>query len=81
MRPSQKWYEDLLEAVPDVFVGPPARLIPLVHLLCGTMDAVFQMQGCSTPPWRKNEAVISKYIPKQVSPPFLKPTSMKFCCP
>lgn len=60
---STREYEKLLSGVPSEFVGTPARLKPLVKLLCLEMEQTFQQRGLTWPPWRQAESMISKWLP------------------
>ncbi|GLC45615.1 hypothetical protein PLESTM_001756700 [Pleodorina starrii] len=57
-------YEYVLSRTPDVFVGGSCRLAPLVQLLCALMADSFQRQGLPLPPWRKEAAMLSKWLPQ-----------------
>ena len=63
---STREYEKLLSLVPSEFVGTPARLKPLVNLLCLEMEQTFQERGLTWPPWRQAESMISKWLPAKV---------------
>ena len=56
-------YEQMLARAPDVFVGGSCRLAPLVQLLCALMADSFERQGLALPPWRKEAAMLSKWLP------------------
>lgn len=56
-------YNDILRAVPVEFVGPVARLQPLVNTLAAEMHEAFASQGLERPPWRKASALLSKWVP------------------
>ncbi|KAG2441480.1 hypothetical protein HXX76_003102 [Chlamydomonas incerta] len=56
-------YEQMLARAPDVFVGGSCRLVPLVQLLCALMADSFERQGLALPPWRKEAAMLSKWLP------------------
>ncbi|KAI8464012.1 MAG: hypothetical protein J3K34DRAFT_493377 [Monoraphidium minutum] len=57
----------LLAALPDEFVGPRARLAPLVQRLSEEMAASFDARGLTLPPWRRAAAVASKWLPQRCS--------------
>jgi hypothetical protein len=54
---------DLLAALPDEFVGSKARLLRLVDFLCSEMAASFEGRGLTLPPWRRAQALASKWLP------------------
>jgi hypothetical protein len=56
-------YMDLLAALPDEFAGSKARLLPLVDFLCTEMAASFEGRGLTLPPWRRAQALASKWLP------------------
>ncbi|EFJ49897.1 hypothetical protein VOLCADRAFT_89362 [Volvox carteri f. nagariensis] len=56
-------YDYVLSRTPDVFVGGSCRLVPVVQLLCALMAYSFQRQGLPLPPWRKETAMMSKWMP------------------
>ncbi|KAG2484334.1 hypothetical protein HYH03_016876 [Edaphochlamys debaryana] len=56
-------FEALLAAAPDVFVGPRARLVPIVEALCDGMASSFGVRGLSLPPWRRTASMLSKWLP------------------
>ncbi|KXZ50390.1 hypothetical protein GPECTOR_16g563 [Gonium pectorale] len=58
-------YAELLAAAPDVFVGPSARLVPIVQTLCSLMAASFEAQGLTLPPWRRTQSMLSKWLPNR----------------
>ncbi|KXZ50391.1 hypothetical protein GPECTOR_16g564 [Gonium pectorale] len=56
-------YMAALSRVPDVFVGAAFRLVPVVQTLCALMAASFLEQGLTLPPWRREAAMLSKWLP------------------
>ncbi|GFR44995.1 hypothetical protein Agub_g6304 [Astrephomene gubernaculifera] len=56
-------YSAALSHVPEVFVGGSCRLVPVVQLLCALMADSFERQGLALPPWRKEQAMLSKWLP------------------
>ncbi|PNH03227.1 hypothetical protein TSOC_010738 [Tetrabaena socialis] len=56
-------YALALSHAPDVFVGGSCRLVPIVQLLCALMADSFQRQGLAVPPWRREQAMLSKWLP------------------
>lgn len=56
-------YARVLAHVPEVFVGPISRLVPLVQLLCALLADSFEQQGLALPPWRRETAMLSKWVP------------------
>ncbi|KXZ50380.1 hypothetical protein GPECTOR_16g553 [Gonium pectorale] len=57
-------YDFALSRVPDVFVGGSCRIAPLVQLLCALMADSFEGQGLALPPWRREAAMLSKWLPQ-----------------
>lgn len=58
-------YSELLEHVPDVFVGTSSRLIPVVQVLCAEMADSFQIKNLTLPPWRRTQSMLSKWMPNK----------------
>lgn len=58
-------YQEVLAAVPQVFIGPLSRLQAVVKTLTREMAASFEERGLSIPPWRKFHALLSKWVPAQ----------------
>ena len=56
-------YQQLLDCLPDVFVGSAMRLTPLIQLLCTEMAVSFKERGFTCPPWRQPRSMISKWLP------------------
>lgn len=54
-------YSLLLKAVPLEFVGSTLRLHALVALLCEAIAEAYLRQGLPLPPWRKTEAMLTKW--------------------
>ncbi|KAG7667196.1 hypothetical protein NADE_003007 [Nannochloris sp. 'desiccata'] len=57
-----KSYESALNAMPPEFVGSPLRLQALADLLCTEIVEVYREQKLPLPPWRKSEAMLSKWF-------------------
>ncbi|GIL42151.1 hypothetical protein Vafri_209 [Volvox africanus] len=57
-------YEFILNNIPDVFVGSSCRLVPVVQLLCALMADSFRREGLTLPPWRRDAAMLSKWLPQ-----------------
>ena len=68
-------YEQMLARAPDVFVGGSCRLAPLVQLLCALMADSFERQGLALPPWRKEAAMLSKWLPAAARTRELRPVT------
>lgn len=49
--------------MPDTFIGTAQQLAPLVMLLCGELQAAFDEQGRTCPPWRQFKSMLSKWVP------------------
>lgn len=58
--PSHSYY-NILEHVPDAFIGTLSRLEELVKLLCCEMQRSFREAGLPLPPWRVYKAIMSKW--------------------
>mmetsp|Transcript_4507 Transcript_4507/g.12584 ORF Transcript_4507/g.12584 Transcript_4507/m.12584 type:complete len:333 (+) Transcript_4507:134-1132(+) len=56
-------YTKLLECVPDVFVGSAQSLQAIVDTLGSQITESFQMHAMPTPPWRRVQALYSKWFP------------------
>ena len=56
-------YQQVLDCLPDLFVGSANRLVPLVELLCSEMALAFKESGVTCPPWRQPRSMISKWLP------------------
>ncbi|KAG2484340.1 hypothetical protein HYH03_016882 [Edaphochlamys debaryana] len=57
-------YALVLSHLPEVFVGGSCRLAPIVQLMCALMADSFARQGLALPPWRKEQAMLSKWMPQ-----------------
>ncbi|KAG2484337.1 hypothetical protein HYH03_016879 [Edaphochlamys debaryana] len=57
-------YALVLSHLPEVFVGGSCRLAPIVQLMCALMADSFAQQGLALPPWRKEQAMLSKWMPQ-----------------
>ncbi|KXZ52616.1 hypothetical protein GPECTOR_9g661 [Gonium pectorale] len=55
-------YRDIWECLPPLFVGPPAKLVQLVQLLCSELGASFEAAGRQLPPWRTFNATINRWM-------------------
>lgn len=60
-------YEALLKALPACFVGTVGRLEAVVGIMCGEMAAAFEARGLPLPPWRGEQAMLSKWCPQSIS--------------
>ncbi|KAG1663368.1 hypothetical protein FOA52_007105 [Chlamydomonas sp. UWO 241] len=58
-------YADLLSILPQEFVGPLPALVSLVTVLCSEMASSFAALGLPLPPWRKKDAMLSKWQPSK----------------
>eukprot|EP01025_Chloroclados_australasicus_P032440 TRINITY_DN328_c1_g2_i19.p2 TRINITY_DN328_c1_g2~~TRINITY_DN328_c1_g2_i19.p2 ORF type:complete len:295 (-),score=47.49 TRINITY_DN328_c1_g2_i19:172-954(-) len=56
-------YKQILQSVPEVFVGQASQLKGLIRLLCTQVEKCFEDEGIYTPPWRKESAMLSKWFP------------------
>lgn len=59
-----KTYEELLELIPDAFVGSLTDLMAAVDVVCKEMRAAFLATGRPLPPWRRKKSLASKWQPK-----------------
>ncbi|GIL79101.1 hypothetical protein Vretimale_7 [Volvox reticuliferus] len=62
--PSTPEYTVIVEQLPQVWVGPRAALMELADAMCGAMAINFRSQGLDVPPWRRRDAVMSRWDPK-----------------
>ena len=62
-------YQDLLAHLPDVFVGPLQRMLPLVDLMTRELSHSFSEAGITMPPWRSARSVMSKWAPQKATGP------------
>lgn len=60
-------YLQVLDEVPQEYVGTAARLIPVVQAVCGAMIASFDAKGLTLPPWRRTQSMLSKWLPSKAS--------------
>lgn len=58
-------YSAALALLAPEFVGSASRLIPLVQCLCAEMAASFEAEGLTLPPWRRAQAMLSKWLPQR----------------
>lgn len=56
-------YEAIVSRAPAEFVGTSSSLVPLVQCLSMEMAESFQEQGMALPPWRRAQAIMSKWLP------------------
>jgi uncharacterized protein (TIGR01615 family) len=56
-------YSACLESLPPEFVGTAARLAPLVSAAAAAMAESFRVRGLPLPPWRRAQALLSKWMP------------------
>lgn len=67
-------YETVLGVLPPEFVGSPLRLQALADVLCTEIVDVYREQNLPLPPWRKSQAMLSKWFDvssPQQAPPML----------
>lgn len=60
-------YQELLSHVPEVFVGPLQRMLPLVDLMTQELSRSFASAGITMPPWRSARSVMSKWAPQKAT--------------
>ncbi len=60
-------YAATLTLLPDEFIGSSSRLVPLVQIMCAEMAASFEAKGLTLPPWRRAQAMLSKWLPQRMS--------------
>ncbi|GIL63730.1 hypothetical protein Vafri_17752 [Volvox africanus] len=56
-------YDNVVSRLPEVWVGPRAALMELADIMCLVMEVHFRSQGLDVPPWRRREAVMSRWDP------------------
>jgi hypothetical protein len=61
---SVPWYDTLLAAVPQDWIGTHAALLVVAKLLAAGMRLVFRQLNTPLPPWREPHAVLSKWLPE-----------------
>lgn len=70
-------YETVLGMLPLEFVGSPLRLQALADVLCTEIVDVYREQNLPLPPWRKSQAMLSRWFdvsaPPQAPPPLPLP--------
>ncbi|CAD7699245.1 unnamed protein product [Ostreobium quekettii] len=57
-------YSQIVDAIPEEYVGPAHKLSDLVELLCQEMASSFRCMGTTLPPWRRHQSMISRWRPK-----------------
>lgn len=55
----------ILTSLPEVFVGMPCQLQPVVQLLCEEIELCFLEAGRPCPPWRSWSATINRWMSDQ----------------
>lgn len=60
-RPTQA-YRELLEELPDVFLGPPECLQQIVGIMCEQAVKAFSASGLPLPPWRSKQTLLTKWF-------------------
>lgn len=56
-------YQQVLDCLPEIFVGAATRLAALVGLLCSEMALAFEQLGTTCPPWRQPKSVLGMWLP------------------
>ncbi|GLI65937.1 hypothetical protein VaNZ11_009597 [Volvox africanus] len=56
-------YDNVVSRLPEVWVGPRAALMELADIMCLVMEVHFRSQGLDVPPWRRRDAVMSRWDP------------------
>lgn len=59
-------YQQLVDVLPEVFVGTPSKLRQLVKLMCLEMAAAFKANSVTIPPWRHSDSMLSKWLPAKL---------------
>ena len=72
-----QWYQQVLDCVPEVFVGSVQCLAPLVALVCTEMALAFKEGGAACPPWRQPKSIISKWLPVEAHDTFVRSSQAK----
>eukprot|EP00775_Hariotina_reticulata_P006178 gene6178-6416_t len=58
-------YSAVWHSLPQVFIGTPCQLQPVVQLLCEEMELSFLESGRACPPWRSWSATINRWMSDQ----------------
>lgn len=58
-------FKRLMELVPAVLVLPKERVEAVVELLASAMTACFRSANIDMPPWRRPDAMLSKWAPRR----------------
>lgn len=61
--PGTPSYAKVLAALPEVFVGTFVELQRIVRAAAGQVSRSFQEQGMPTPPWRRYDSMMARWIP------------------
>ncbi|GFR42676.1 hypothetical protein Agub_g3487, partial [Astrephomene gubernaculifera] len=59
--PATPEYAAQVAALPEVWVGPREALLSLAGRMCTAMALNFRCQGLDVPPWRRRQAVLSRW--------------------
>ena len=46
-----------------MFVGSAGDVVNIVGLMCREVAAMFALQGRTCPPWREQNAMVTKWLP------------------
>lgn len=78
--PSQAYTAYLAQRVPQLFVGSPTQLASIVAAAAQQMALSFVEAGMSTPPWRTEKALLSKWeldVPRRAAAAAATPRAPK----
>ena len=57
----QRWYTQLIDALPTVFIGPPRQLAALIDFMAVRMEESFRACGMTSPPWRQKTSLLARW--------------------
>lgn len=57
-----KAYKQLIDTIPQIFVGTKGKLIKVISLLCSAAKQSFKEKGLYVPPWRTTTYMQSKWF-------------------
>lgn len=60
---SNAFFNNLLEHIPDLYVGPRGHLLQLVRMLSREVQKLYNQQGVPVPPWRQPGSLLSLWKP------------------
>lgn len=57
----QRWYTQLIETLPNLFIGPPRQLAALIDFMAVRMEESFRACGMTSPPWRQKASLLARW--------------------